>query len=132
MKWAGLLLSVFLLLLFCVSLSADEMADITKSELKTLLMERESFKEQLKTQDEDFLKTLDQLEIEHQNDLTALEMKYDQKIALLMIQSEVRTASLNDLKSATTWNNVKWFIAGLGLGFGTGNYTGFKIGVTIR
>ncbi len=130
-------LSVFFLVLFLLLQSvflpgqSNEKADITKAELMIILEENSDLKESSKKQETNFQTILNQLEADHQNDLTMLEMKYDQKIKLLEIESDLRTASLTTLKKEMIWNNVKWFIAGLGFGFGTGNYTGIKIGITL-
>ena len=136
MKWAGLSSALFVVLLFVFSflISSPVYSDVilTDEEWTELLNERQNFKTTLTAQNADFQKKLDQLEIDHQNDLTELENKYDQEIALLRIQSEVRMESLTTLKRETTWNNIKSFLAGFGFGFGTGNYTGFRLGIAFE
>lgn len=128
MKWAGLYLVLFAVLLsvFPLSLSADEMAVISKAELKTLLDERKFLIDEL----QDWNKKFQELDTKFQT----LNEKYliiSNELHLLKIESELRIASLNDLKKTTTWNNVKWFFAGLGVGFGTGSYAGIRIGITL-
>ena len=136
MKWAGLSSALFVVLLFVFSflISSPVYSDVilTDEEWTELLNERQNFKTTLTAQSADFQKKLDQLEIDHQNDLTELENKYDQEIALLRIQSEVRIESLTTLKRETTWNNIKSFLAGLGVGFAGGEAVGIKIGIALE
>ena len=136
MKCSGISLALVVALLFVffflISSPVYSEKVLTDEEWTHFLNERESFKDRLKTQDENYLKTLDQLEKEHQNDLTQLENKYNQKLALLRIESEIRTDSLTKLKKETAWNNVKWFLAGLGVGFAGGEAVGIKIGITLQ
>lgn len=127
MRWSILYLVLVVVLLFAFSPLAFTEVILTDEEWTTLLTERESFKIALTTQETNFQETLEQLEIEHQNDLTKLENKYDQKIALLKIESEVRTASLTELKKETTLNYWKGFLSGLGVGGATGLYAGIKL-----
>ena len=128
MKWAGLFLVLFAALLFVspLSLSADEMADITKAELKTLLDERKFLIDEL----QDFKESYNTLDQKYQ----ALNLKYqtlENESHRLKIESDLRIASLSDLKQTTGWNNVKWFIAGLGVGFASGEYVGIQIGIAL-
>ena len=131
MRWAGLYLVLFAVLLFVSPCFIYSDVTLTDQEWTELLNGRENSKTALTIQNEDFQKTLDQLETDHQNDLTQLENRYNQEIALLRIESEVRIKSLMTLKKEMIWNNVKWFIAGLGLGFAGGEAVGIRIGITL-
>ena len=128
MKWPRLFLVLFAVLLFVspLLLSAEEMAVITKAELKTLFDERKFLTDELKVYKQKY-ESLDQK-------YQTLDGKYltqGNELYLLKIESDLRIVSLNDLKKTTTWNNVKWFIAGLGLGFAGGEAVGIKIGVKL-
>lgn len=121
---------LFVLVFSGVSNAFSEQADITKTELATLLNEREYLKIELKDFKEKY-NQLDQkyLDLEHKYQTLELESHR------LKIESDLRTDSLMILKKETNFNFWKGFlsgsVAGFGLGFGTGNFTGIKIGVTL-
>ena len=124
----GLFLVLFVVLLFVfpLLLSAEEMAVISRAELETLLNEREFLKSELK----DYKEKFEQIDQKFQ----VLDLKYqasENELHRLKIESEIRIASLSDLKKTTTWNNIKWFLAGIGLGFAGGEAVGIKIGITL-
>lgn len=126
MRGLSLVLFVVLLFVFPLLLSAEEMAVISRAELETLLNEREFLKNELKDYKEKF----------EQQDQKYLDLglKYqtlEDELHRLKIESDLRIASLNDLKKTTTWNNIKWFFAGLGIGFAGGEAVGIKIGITL-
>ena len=126
MQGLFLVLFVVLLFVFPLLLSAEEMAVISRAELETLLNEREFLKSELKDYKEKF----------EQQDRKYLDLglKYqtlENELHRLKIESEIRIASLSDLKKTTTWNNIKWFLAGLGIGFAGGEAVGIRIGITL-
>ena len=126
MRGLSLVLFAVLLFVFPLLLSAEEMAVISRAELETLLNEREFLKNELKDYKEKF-EQQDQKYLE-------LDLKYQtlgDELHRLKIESEIRIASLSDLKKTTTWNNIKWFFAGLGIGFAGGEAVGIKIGITL-
>ena len=127
MRWAGLSLVLFLLLQSVfLSGQSNEKADITKAELMTILNEREFLISELK----DFKENYSLLDLRYQ----ALDQKYqdlENESHRQKIESNLRIASLNELKRTTIWDNVKWFIAGLGVGFAGGEAVGIRIGVTL-
>ena len=127
MKWAGLFLVLFAVLLFVspLSLSAEEMAVITKAELKTLFDERKFLTDEL----QDYKQKYESLDQKYQT-LDGKYLTQENELHLLKIESELRIVSLNDLKKTTNWNNIKSFLAGFGLGFGTGNYTGIRLRIS--
>ena len=132
MKWVGLSSVLFpvLLAVFLFSISSpvysEEKADITKSELMTLLNEREFLKTELSNLSENY-KMLDLKYLTLEEKYKTLELDLQK----LKIESVLRMDSLTTLKKEIAWNDVKWLLAGFGLGFAGGNYTGIKIGVTI-
>ena len=122
----SLVLLVVLLSVFSPLLYSEEMAVITKAELKTLLEERKFLTDEL----QDYKQKYENLD---QKYLT-LDGKYltqGNELHLLKIESELRIVSLNDLKKTTTWNNIKSFFAGLGVGFAGGEAVGIKIGIAL-
>ena len=126
LRGLSLVLFVVLLFVFPLLLSAEEMAVISRAELETLLNEREFLKNELK----DYKEKFEQIDQKFQ----ALDLKYqasENELHRLKIESEIRIASLRDLKKTTTWNNIKWFLAGLGIGFAGGEAVGIKIGITL-
>ena len=126
LRGLSLVLFAVLLFVFPLLLSAEEMAVISRAELETLLNEREFLKSELKDYKEKF-EQIDQKYLE-------LDLKYqtlEDESHRLKIESEIRIASLSDLKKTTTWNNIKWFFAGLGIGFAGGEAVGIKIGITL-
>ena len=121
MKWPCLFLVLFVALLFVSPcfIYSEEMAVITRGELETLLNEREFLKAELQDYKTKF------------QDLDGKYLTIKTELHRLKIESELRIASLNDLKKTTTWNNIKSFIAGLGVGFAGGEAVGIKIGIAL-
>ena len=126
MKWAGLFLALFVVSLFVSPLLLSADVILMDQEWTQLLSERENFKtelSELKTENESIKTELKDLKIES--------TEREKELISLRIQSEIRTESLTTLKTETTWNNVKWFIAGLGFGFAGGEAVGIKIGIAL-
>ena len=124
LRGLSLVLFVVLLFVFPLLLSAEEMAVISRAELETLLNEREFLKSELKDYKEKF-EQIDQKYLD-------LDLKYQtlgNELHRLKIESEIRIASLSDLKKTMIFNFWKGFLSGFGFGFGTGGYAGIKIGI---
>lgn len=125
-----LVLSVFV---FQYSLYSEEMAQITKSELKTLLDERTTLTNELKS----FKESYNQLDQKYQ-DLNQKFLQLDQKYQTLeleshkmKIESDLRIASLTSLQKKMISDYWEGFLignlTGFGIGFSTGGYLGVKL-----
>lgn len=100
-----LVLLFFLSSAFCWG---EEAADITKAELRILLEERQTIKNELATLKAESVTREQRLtELKAENETIKLEL------ARLRLESQIRIDLLTTLKKETTWNNVKWFFSGL-------------------
>ena len=101
---------------------SEEMGIITKADLKVLWEENKAFREELPI-------------IKQQlKESKAATETVKEELVVLKIESSLREAWLTEYKSKMVSDYWKGFLsgslAGLGIGFSGGNYTGFQLGLS--